>query len=248
MGIFDDLFGTVGIWWQLRKDQQKLPMQVAPVVAPVVSAPIAKPVLVVKPAGPPQSPFIAHLITLNQMRWNKCVITPSRLAEVNIIARNLVSSLAKARYQDISELTKVPWWVIAVIHERECSQNWMGGLAQGDPWNQVSIHQPRGIGPFKSFQDAAVYALTRAPPYAARWSDWSAGGTLTLLEQYNGLGYEQYNEPSPYNFGATNIEQPGKYIADGRYSATTWDTQLGCAAMLKAMMVLDPSIKFDGAA
>jgi hypothetical protein len=36
----------------------------------------------------------------------------------------------------------------------------------------------------------------------------------------------------------------GKYVGDGEYSAHAWDTQLGCAAMIKQMMALDPSITF----
>jgi lysozyme family protein len=192
---------------------------------------------------------IPDLIVLNESRWQKCQITPSRELEVERVAAALVAPKAKALYQQIETTTSVPWWVIAVIHEREASQNFACSLAQGDPWNQISTHQPRGIGPFQSFIDAAVFSLTRCAPYAAKWKDWTAGGTLTLLVLYNGTGYEQYhNEASPYDWGATNIEQEGKYIADRQWSATVWDQQIGCAAMLKSMMTLDPSIKFAEAA
>jgi hypothetical protein len=44
-------------------------------------------------------------------------------------------------------------------------------------------------------------------------------------------------------WGATNIQVPGKYIADHVWSSTAMDNQLGCAAMLAALMRLDPSIK-----
>lgn len=188
---------------------------------------------------------IPALIATNAARWQKCQITPNRLLEVEKVAAALVAPQAKAAYQAISQATSVPWWVIAVIHERECSQNFNLGLAQGDPWNAISTHVPRGIGPFNSFQDAAVFALTRCAPYAAQWKDWTSGGTLTLLETYNGTGYEDYHhEASPYDWGATNIEQEGKYVADGMWSATVWDTQLGCAAMLKGMMMLNSTIQF----
>jgi lysozyme family protein len=184
-----------------------------------------------------------QLIAENEARWAKCEITPSRLAEVNAVARRLAAPNAKQQYIAIQQATNVPWWVIAVIHEREASQNFSDSLAQGDPWNRVSIHVPKGRGPFKNFFDAAVDALKNCAPYAARWKDWSAGGTLTILEEYNGLGYEDYHaEASPYNWGATNQEQPGKYTGDGEYSPGVWDTQVGCAAMLKAMMTLDSSI------
>jgi lysozyme family protein len=93
-----------------------------------------------------------------------------------------------------------------------------------------------------AFYRCALDALINCPPYAAKWTDWTAGGTLTLLELYNGLGYEYRHEHSPYIWGATNQEQPGKFTGDGVYSQHVWDTQIGCAAMLKSMMEIDSSI------
>lgn len=191
---------------------------------------------------------IPQLIAENEARWQKCQITPDRMNEAAQVAKRLVAPTAKGIYSQIQELTGVPWWVVAVIHEREASQSWMANIAQGDPWGHVSRHVPKGRGPFHSFVDAAVDALKNCAPKAADWKDWSAGGTLTILEEYNGLGYEEYHaEASPYIWGATNQEQRGKYVGDGEYSAATWDTQLGCAAMLQAMMVLDKSISFTAA-
>lgn len=198
---------------------------------------------------------IPALITKYGALWDKAHILPNRMAEVNAVARRLVAPDAKARYQTISQATGVPWWVIAVIHEREASQNFTKQLGQGDPLNQISQHVPRGRGPFfnhpndppgqDAFYRGAVDALQNCPPYAARWKDWSPGGTLTLLVLYNGTGYDDYHhEVSPYDFGATDQEQRGKYTGDGHFDPLVWDTQVGCAAMLKAMMVLDPSIKF----
>lgn len=192
---------------------------------------------------------IPQLIAENASRWAKCEISPSRLNDVRSVASRLTSPTARATYQNIQKATGVPWWAIAVIHERECSQRWSLSIAQGDPWDQVSRHVPKGRGPFASFRDAAIDALTRCPPHASQWQDWSPGGALTLLEEYNGLGYEDYHaEASPYIWGATNQEQRGKYVGDGEYSAATWDTQLGCAAMLKAMMAIDNSIQFGAVA
>lgn len=192
---------------------------------------------------------IPFLIQANQKRWDICKVTPSRLNEVNATAMKLCGKYAKDQYLELEKATGVPWYIIAVIHEREGDQNFNTSLAQGDPWRVVSRHVPRGRGPFKSFFDAGVDSLVRCPPYASRWRDWTPGGALTLLEEYNGLGYEIYhNESSPYNWGATNQEMWGKYTSDGSYSSHAWDTQLGCAAMLKQMMVIDPTITFATAA
>lgn len=159
---------------------------------------------------------IPHLIKQNQSLWEDCKITASRMAEVMITSRRLVAALSKKQYVDLQEATGVPWYVIAMIHEREASQDFRCSLAQGDRWNRVSTHVPRGRGPFKSFFDAGVDALVHCPPYASRWKDWSPGGVLTILELYNGTGYEDYHhEVSPYIWGATNHQQWGKYVSDG---------------------------------
>jgi lysozyme family protein len=138
--------------------------------------------------------------------------------------------------------------VIAVVHERECSQNWTGSLAQGDPWNKVSVHVPAGRGPFSSWEEAAVDALNDCAPYAGRNKDWSIGALLTVLEEYNGLGYAARGVPSPYVWSGTDQYRSGKYVRDGVYDPHVVDGQLGCAGLLKAMMALDPSITLGGAA
>src|ERR1700683_1070068 len=110
---------------------------------------------------------LSGLIKANQQRWQKMQVTDNLIATLDAVARRLVAPNAKEPYQAVSSVTSVPWFVIAVIHEREASQSWKANLAQGDPWNKVSIHVPKGRGPFNSWQDAAVDALTNCPPRAA---------------------------------------------------------------------------------
>lgn len=185
---------------------------------------------------------LAALTKRNADRWAKAKITRDAAS----VAKRLAAPAAKVKYQGIAQETRVPWFVIAVIHEREASQNWMGNLAQGDRWDQVSVHVPKGRGPFPSFERAAVDALVNCAPYAARWKDWSAGGALTLLEQYNGLGYATRGLASPYVWSGTDQYVSGKYVADGVFDPNVVDKQLGCACILKAMMVIDPTITFTG--
>ncbi|WP_316171260.1 hypothetical protein [Bradyrhizobium sp. SZCCHNRI1058] len=172
----------------------------------------------------------------NLARWQRARST----SDFASVARRLVTG--KSRYQAVSVQAGVPWYVIAVIHERESSQSWTASLAQGDPWDHVSVHVPAGRGPFKSWEDAAVDALVNCAPYAARWKDWSIGGTLTLLEQYNGLGYARRGVPSPYIWAGTDQYRSGKYVRDGVYDPDAVDKQLGCAGLLLAMKALDASI------
>jgi lysozyme family protein len=181
---------------------------------------------------------IAALKAANAQRWANVRLTRN----FSSVARHLVTPGHKSRYQAVSAKTGVPWAVVAVIHERECSQDWTGSLAQGDPWDKVSIHVPAGRGPFKSWEDAAIDALNNCAPYAARNEDWSIGGLLTKLEEYNGLGYAARGVPSPYVWSGTDQYRSGKYIRDGVYDPNAVDSQLGCAGLLMAMVALDRDI------
>ena len=185
---------------------------------------------------------VAELKAANAARWAAMRIDPRTERLFERVATRLIDPAAKARYAAVAARTRVPWFVIAVIHEREASQSWVANLAQGDPWNSVSVHVPKGQGPFQSWEDAAVNALERSAPYAAHWADWSIGGALTLLEEYNGLGYARRSVPSPYLWAGTDQYRSGKYIADGHYDPNAIDHQLGCAALLARMAVLDKSI------
>lgn len=197
----------------------------------------------------------------NAKRWANVRLTRNFTA----VARHLVAPAAKARYQAVSARTGVPWAFIAVAHERESSQNWNGQLGQGDPLGSVSVHVPKGRGPFPTWEASAYDALVNCAPWAARNKDWSVGGTLTMLEQYNGLGPasgpsgwvgKPYTperkqrfapQPSAYIWAGSDQYRSGKYVADHVYDSTVVDQQLGCAGLLIAMMALDPTITFTGA-
>jgi len=185
----------------------------------------------------------ATLAKRNATRWAQMKLTRDAMDT----AKRLVSPAAKVRYQVISQQTTVPWFIVAIIHYREANQSWTANLAQGDPWDRVSVHVPAGRGPFRSFEAAAVDALTNCSPHAAKWKDWSAGGAMTLLELYNGLGYADRGLPSPYVWAGTDQYVRGKFVADHVFDPNFVDRQLGCACVLRHMMQLDPTITFTGA-
>lgn len=183
---------------------------------------------------------LVDLRNKNSSRWNQAKLSRNFTS----VAKALVAPQAKTRYQAVSAKTGVPWFIIAVIHEREASQDWKTQLGQGDPLNKVSVHVPRGRGPFTTWEDGAYDALVNCPPYAAKNKDWSPGGALTTLEEYNGLGYASRNLPSPYVWSGTDQYSKGKYVRDGVFDPNVIDVQLGCAGLIKTMMVLDNTIKF----
>ena len=187
------------------------------------------------------------LTRANADRWAKAKLT--READFTRPAKVAVAN--KGRYLAIARAAGMPdiaWVFIAVSHYRESSQDFSRSLAQGDPWNMVSTHVPSGRGPFKSFEDAAVDALVKCSPYAARLKDWSIGGMLTNLERFNGIGYANRVLPTAYVWSGTDQYVKGKFLADGVFDPNKDDAQLGVAGLILTMMELDPSIKFDGPA
>lgn len=175
----------------------------------------------------------------NSKRWAEMHISAVNGTIFEKVAKRLTAPEAKARYQKVEKITGVPWWFIAVAHQREASQNWNTQLGQGDPLNKKSTHEPKGRGPFKTWEDGAVDALTNCAPFAARNKDWSVGGALAKLEEYNGLGYYHKVVPSPYIWSHTDQYKSGKYIRDHVYDPNVVDSQLGCAGLLKFMGVFN---------
>jgi len=184
---------------------------------------------------------LVALKAANAKRWQNAKLT--RGPEFTPVAKRLFA--AKDRYKAVEARTGVPWFFIACAHQRESSQDFSTSLAQGDPWNEVSKHVPAGRGPFPSWEAAAYDALVNCAPYAAKNEDWSAGGTMTMMERYNGLGYANKGIPSPYVWSGTDQYVKGKYVADGVFNPNTVDKQLGCAGIILALMKLDPSITFE---
>lgn len=172
--------------------------------------------------------------------WDAMHVRDSKVAPFTAIAKRLLAS--KARYKAVEKTTGVPWYMIAVIHEREASQNWRTQLGQGDPLNRVSTHVPRGRGPFKTWEDGAYDALV-VQRKLNKVIDWRLEKILYQTEAYNGWGYDAHRVPSAYLWAGSTIYAGGKYVSDGVWSSTAQDTQPGCAALLKIMMELDPSIK-----
>lgn len=85
-------------------------------------------------------------------------------------------------------------------------------------WRRATLEsyfRSRPGRPFTSWEECAINALVHCAPCAARNIDWSIGGTLTKLEEYNGLGYAARRTPSPYIWSSTDQYKSGKYVRDG---------------------------------
>jgi lysozyme family protein len=206
---------------------------------------------------------IIALENINAHRWTAMHVKAERLAAFHATAVRLSSFSSKIRYQGVTDRLiemghqPVPWWFIAIISEREYGgpPYWDRQLGQGDALNKKSHNVPSGMGPYLSHDgdvtpghDAwtrcCVDVLINSAPYAAKWDNWTVGGTLTLFEEYNGLGYANRGVPSAYVWSGSDQYISGKYVKDHDYDPKKIDIQEGCAPLLSVMMVLDSSIKF----
>ncbi len=176
-------------------------------------------------------------------QWDSMKIIPGRMAGFQSDAKFAIQH--KDTYKKIEAATGVPWAMVACLHRRESSANFSTYLGNGDPLSRVSTHVPKGRGPFlgpNAFVDGAVDALRLDGLAAVK--DWRLEKQLYWMEKYNGTGYHTKDLPSPYVWGGTNIQKPGKWIADHVFDSKYMDTQPGCAPLLRAIADLDPTVKF----
>ena len=174
----------------------------------------------------------------NKQRWDDMRIPAEKGSLFKAVADRLM--FHKPRYEAVSKALKekgydIPWEFIAVAHNRESNGDFTTYLGNGQKLTKKTTIVPKGRGPFSTWEEGAIDALLYAPPYAAKNKDWSIGGILTKLEEYNGLGYATKGIPSPYLWAGTNQYVKGKYVADGKYDPNHVDTQLGCAGLLRFM-------------
>lgn len=153
------------------------------------------------------------------------------------------------RFKKVEDVTFVPWQVIAFITIRETGYRRKDGklslklercLHNGDRWDRVTTHVPRGLGPWASWEEAAADALNRK----RRPSNWTAINTLWFLEKYNGLGYRKYHShvKSPYLWSGTDRYTRGGYASDGKWSDRYVSKQYGAVQFLLAFKQIDSTL------
>jgi lysozyme family protein len=168
-------------------------------------------------------------------QWQKCQLKPSAVAQHQGAARKIMGF--KAEFYDPAEAkTGVPWYLIGALDCREEDFAHHGYLGNGDSLSHNTTHVPRGRGPFASWAEGAIDALTLGgwdilPPDG----HWDLVTALIKSENYNGLGYGHMGLPSPYVWAGTNIQRAGKYVSDGHFDRNAVDTQPGVAGLFLAL-------------
>jgi lysozyme family protein len=178
------------------------------------------------------SPEYTHLLA--QMKI-------TRVNDVDATAERLLKYVDAGHYDAGCKATGVPIIVAAASFEREASSNFNLNPAQGWPLHEKSKWTPYN-GPFDDWTTAqiAAYKIDGLDKIgAANWS-WEYG--CYEEEGFNGWGYRNHGIPSPYLFGGTNIQKPGKYTSDGRFDASVMDTQLGVIPIMLRMVQIRPAL------
>ncbi len=156
----------------------------------------------------------------------------------------------ESRYRRIEAMRAngVPAPVLFCLHQRESSGDFSCHPHEGSPLTHRTRNVPAGRlpahGPGYTFEESAedaYYVVDRLD--LKNWRQLASA--LQAIESFNGLGYQRSGKPpSPYLWAGTSIYSRGKYVADGRYSATAIDQQLGCAAILKRMSARGIALPF----
>jgi len=178
---------------------------------------------------------------------------PGGLTRVAATAREadaIMAADARARFLAVERRTGVPWFVTGIVLTREAGSppNFHAWLHNGDPMfdhngiarQTVNVPAHRPPDPAVSWEDGAVDAYQIEGLIGA---DWAPARVAWLLEKFNGFGYRVYHHiRSPYLWGATSVQQRGKYTADRRWVPAIMDPQIGGMALLAALM-REPEIR-----
>lgn len=162
---------------------------------------------------------------------------PTRSTDAIAVAKRLLPH--RDRFLAMQKMCGVPaLWVMPVFERENPSFN--AYLGNGDSLGRPTSHVPRGRGPFDSWEAGASDALKL--DHITDVPEWNWPRGCYEWELWNGFGPRNHGRPSGYVWAGTSIYQGGKYVADGVWSRGTWDTQLGCVELARAIAELDAEI------
>lgn len=176
--------------------------------------------------------------------WASMYVHTGWQTAVDATAHKILAN--KDRYVAVSDMTRVPWYVIGVIHQMESGCNFGCHLHNGDPLaertKQVPKNRPAsGVGPF-TWEASACDALLLKKLNTVQV--WTIERICYEFERYNGWGYRNYHPTTltPYLWSGTAHYARGKYIADGKWSPDAVSRQSGAMPLLKRLTELDTTI------
>lgn len=174
------------------------------------------------------------------------VLQVTKPKEVDRASDKLLVFVRQGRYAEVSEQLGIPQIFIAASFERESGSDFGCSPAQGDPWNRVSTHVPRGLGPYSDWKASAIsaYKIDRLDQVGA--ANWTWARFCYESEAFNGFGPRNHGKNSGYPWAGTNIYTNGKYVADSVWDPNAVDTQLGTVPIAVAMVHKMPALDLPG--
>jgi lysozyme family protein len=169
--------------------------------------------------------------------YARMVVEPRHEPALDSIVKRILAR--KADYQRVEAAIGTPWQFVAALHYRESDLDFKTHLHNGDSLSARTHHQPagrplKGEPPFEWFE-SAIDALTMRG--LDKVKDWPVERLAYESEEYNGEGYEKFhNENSPYCWAWTNLQQVGKYDADGHFAQGMTDSQCGTMPIIQRLM------------
>ena len=161
-----------------------------------------------------------------------------REAKVTRVSDHVMKNIRKnrERYHVAEQVTGVPWFVIACIHNLEAGQSFTKNMVNGQRLDRVTTWVPKGLGPWTSWESSCVdaFAIKKQPKF------WTLENTLYFLERYNGTGYLRFHSDvnSPYLWSYTDQYTKGKYVSDGKWSNSAVSKQMGAVAVIKTLGIV----------
>ena len=80
-----------------------------------------------------------------QRLFDNCNLRPESAAEIEAILTSIHNG--QPRYRAVATVTDVPWHVIAVLHQMECSGSFDKHLHNGDPLSARTVRVPANRPP-----------------------------------------------------------------------------------------------------
>jgi lysozyme family protein len=175
-------------------------------------------------------------------RLSAMKINEDQQAELNVRARIILARANKNDQGQVTTATGVPklWWIASF--ELESSSDYSTSPAQGDPWDRVSMHVPRGRGPFKNWFSAAIDAYDLDGLNKVGAENWTWERACYEGELFNGFGPRQHGRSTGYLWSWSNQYTGGKYVSDGIWSSSAVDRQCGMIPLMVALLALDPTL------
>lgn len=176
-------------------------------------------------------------------------IVPAREHELSVACERLIKD--KEIYRRVENVTEVPAAALMALAEREMQGNLHCYFGNGQRLTMRTTIVPIGRGPFPDTPDGFVKGCLDAihldglDQVVRKYGRWTLPLFCYESESWNGWGYRARGIPSPYVFGATTVQRPGKFPRDHVFDPNMIDPQLGTLAIVEELIKQDPSLAFD---